>query len=235
MTPKIMTPKSLTNKPVFPPPAKRRMFLKKAWKYFWHDDSLGSWILNVIVAFLLIRYIVYPVLGIVLGTSFPIVAVVSESMEHSLFKGVLCGRNIGDYKESFDNYWSICGSWYEQRGINKEQFRQFSFHDGFNKGDVLFLWRANENNLKVGDVLVFQASRPQPIIHRIVAIKEENGKKFYQTKGDHNSESIAPVLGETKIDASRIEGKGILRIPYLGWIKILFVEAVRPFGINIQR
>ncbi|MBI2103178.1 signal peptidase I [Candidatus Woesearchaeota archaeon] len=209
--------------------------IKKAWKYFWHDDSFGSWILNIIVAFLLIRFIVYPVLGIIFGTNFPIVAVVSESMEHSTFNEVICGKNIADYKESFDNYWNICGNWYEQRGINKEQFKRFSFQNGFNKGDVIILWRAHEKNLEIGDVLVFQATRPQPIIHRIVAIKQEDGKTYYQTKGDHNSDSIDSVLGEKRIDASRIEGKGIVRIPYLGWMKILFVEAVRPFGINIQR
>ena len=55
---------------------------KKAWNFFWNEDSVSSWIANIIVAFIVIRFIVYPVLGAALGTSFPIVAVVSESMEH---------------------------------------------------------------------------------------------------------------------------------------------------------
>ncbi len=207
--------------------------LKKAWHYFWHEDTLGSWLLNIVVAFLVIRFLVYPILGAVLGTNFPIVAVVSESMEHSIYNDAICGNQRSDYKESFDNYWDTCGNWYQQHNITKEQFSSFSFRDGFNKGDVIILWRAN--HLKVGDVLVFQASRAQPIIHRIVAIKTENGKTYYQTKGDHNGDSIASVLGETHIDTSRIEGKGVIRIPYLGWLKILFVEALKPFGVNIQR
>lgn len=207
--------------------------IKKAWRYFWHDDSVGSWLLNIVVAFLVIRFLVYPILGAVLGTNFPIVAVVSESMEHSLFNEAICGNKPSDYKESFDNYWDTCGNWYQQHNITKEQFSSFSFRDGFNKGDVIILWRAN--HLKVGDVLVFQASRAQPIIHRIVAIKTENENTYYQTKGDHNGDSIGSVLGETHIDSSRIEGKGVIRIPYLGWLKILFVEALQPFGINIQR
>lgn len=209
--------------------------LKKAWKYFWHGDSFGSWILNIVVAFLLIRFIVYPVLGLMLGTSFPIVAVLSESMEHKLYNGGLCGVELEDFDKGFDNYWNVCGNWYEKRNISKEKFSKFSFKNGFNKGDVIILGRANENNLKIGDVLVFQGARPQPIIHRIVRIYSENGEKFYQTKGDHNSKSIEGNGGETKISNDRIYGKGLIRIPYIGWIKILAVDFLSLFGIVITR
>ena len=206
---------------------------KKTWKFFWKDDSVWSWIANIIVAFLVIRFILYPVLGILLGTSFPIVAVVSESMEHGLHNDMLCGRQFTDFHESFDSYWQVCGEWYEQQGITAEQFQKFTFANGFNKGDVIILWRPN--NLAVGDVLVFQGGKPQPIIHRIVKVFEEDGKTYYQTKGDHNSDSDSRYIQETKISEERVYGKGILRIPYLGWLKILFVDAVRPLGINIQR
>ena len=210
-------------------------YCRKCWNYFWKEDSIGSWILNIIVAFFVIRYLVYPFLGIVLGTSFPIVAVVSESMEHGLHNGVLCGKNLPEFKESFDNYWETCGKWYEAKGITSEQFQSFSFRDGFNKGDVIILWRANHDNIEIGDVLIFQAHRPQPIIHRVVKIVEEEGKFYYQTKGDHNSDSIESGLRETRIDESRLLGKGVVRIPYLGWLKILFVEAIKPLGIVIER
>ncbi len=218
-------------------PTKKKcwQFCRKLWNYFWKEDSIGSWVLNIIVAFLVIRYLVYPILGVVLGTSFPIVAVVSESMEHGLHQGVLCGKNLPEFKESFENYWQTCGNWYEQKGISAEQFRTFSFQDGFNKGDVIILWRANSRNIDLGDVLIFQAHRPQPIIHRVVGITEEAGKIYYQTKGDHNSDSIEGGLRETKIDESRLLGKGVIRIPYLGWLKILFVEAIKPLGIVIER
>ena len=206
---------------------------KKVWNFFWNDDSAWSWIANVIVAFLLIRFLVYPILSVVLGTSYPIVAVVSESMEHGLHNGILCGQQLEEFPQSFDNYWEICGKWYEQRNIPKEDFSTFPFRDGFDKGDVIVLWRAN--HLNVGEVLIFQGGRPQPIIHRVVAITTEDGNTYYQTKGDHNSESIQGGLGETKISKERILGKGILRVPYLGWIKILFVDAVRPLGITIER
>ena len=214
---------------------KLKRHTKKAWDFFWNDDSIWSWLANILVAFILIRFLIYPLLGVILGTSFPIVAVVSESMEHGLHNGELCDKPFNEFKESFDNYWDVCGEWYEDRGISKEEFKKFPFRNGFDKGDVIILWRANRKNLQVGDILVFQGNKPQPIIHRVVKRWEEDSQFFYQTKGDHNGDSIAGSFGETKISENRLFGKGVIRVPYLGWIKILFVDAVRPLGINIQR
>tara|TARA_Y100000310_G_scaffold325814_1_gene389886 strand:+ start:316 stop:975 length:660 start_codon:yes stop_codon:yes gene_type:complete len=207
---------------------------KRVWFLFWHQDSAASWIANIVVAFLIIYFIFYPALGSVLGTEFPIVAVVSGSMEHGI-RGDLCGQEFDEFYESFDNYWRICGSWYENIGISKEQFEAFPFKDGFNTGDMLILWRADRNNLEVGDILVFQAHKAQPIIHRVIRIWEEDGERFYQTKGDHNARSITQSLNEDKISEDRVYGKGAIRIPYFGWVKILFVDLVRPFGIEIER
>ncbi|MBT3814325.1 signal peptidase I [Candidatus Woesearchaeota archaeon] len=208
---------------------------KRAWKFFWEDDSVWSWIANIIVAFLVIRFIVYPVLGLVLGTSFPIVAVISESMEHGTHNDIICGQKFVEFPESFDSYWQVCGQWYESNGITKEEFKKFPFRDGFRKGDVIILWRANKDNIDPGDVLIFQGSQIQPIIHRVVKVWEEEGSYYYQTKGDHNKQSLSGSLGEEKISEDRIFGKGMIKIPYLGWAKILFVDAVRPLGIVIER
>ncbi|PIN74836.1 signal peptidase I [Candidatus Woesearchaeota archaeon CG10_big_fil_rev_8_21_14_0_10_36_11] len=228
---------------------------KKVWKFFWKDDSIWSWIVNIIVAFLIIRFIVYPILGLVLGTGFPIVAVISESMDHtpapicielnernecvkySKVEGALCGSpfKLAEFKHSYDNWWNVCGGGYIELDITKEQFKTFHFKNGFDKGDVIILWRANSENIRLGDILVFQGTKVQPIIHRVVRVWEENGEQFYQTKGDHNNGSIQGTYGETKISQDRVFGKGVLRIPYLGWMKILFVDAVKPLGITIER
>ncbi len=206
--------------------------LKRFWKFFWHEDSVSSWVANIIVAFILIRYVVYPVLGVVLGTSYPIVAVISESMEHGLHNQIICGQSLDDFQESFPNYWQYCGEWYEERNISYEQFKQFPLKSGFNKGDVIILWRADSENLKVGDVLVYSGGRAQPIIHRIVKLWDEDGQNYYQTKGDHNK-GFNP--GEERISENQIFGKGMMRLPYLGWLKILFVDAVKPLGIRITK
>ena len=174
------------------------MRIRKAWRFFWHDESIWSFLANVVVAFLIIRFIFYPLLGLVLGTDFPIVAVISESMEHSMHEKKLCGEYFTKFRESFDNYWEVCGNWYEEMGITPQKFESFPFRDGFDKGDVILLWRANRDNVEVGDILVFQGDKPQPIIHRVVKVWQEDGKFYYQTKGDHNSGSIQGTFGETK-------------------------------------
>ena len=79
--------------------------LKKTWKFFWDDDSIWSWLANIIVAFLVIRFLVYPLLGLILGTGFPIVAVISESMEHGTHADLICGQKFAEFPESFDSYW----------------------------------------------------------------------------------------------------------------------------------
>ncbi len=215
---------------------KKKTFRQRLWYFIWEDDSIWSWLVNIGLAFILIKFLVYPGIGWLLGTSFPIVAVVSESMQHTPDQGLLCGRQMNDFKYSFNQYWSICGSWYEERGISPEQFLTFPLEDGFNKGDVIILMGARPGNLHIGDIVVYQGPKPQPIIHRLVKITEENGQPIYQTKGDHNSDSIhSESLNEEQIRHEILVGKGVIRIPYLGWIKILFVEAVRPFGWVIER
>ena len=48
----------------------------KVWWFLWEDDSVWSWLANIVLAFVLIKFIVYPGLGLALQTSHPIVAVV---------------------------------------------------------------------------------------------------------------------------------------------------------------
>lgn len=209
--------------------------IKKFWYFFWQSDSPWSWLANIVVAFLVIKFLVYPFLGWVLGTPYPVVAVISESMEHGVSLGYLCGKKVSGFKESFDNYWAVCGDWYEKNNISKTQFQRFPLKEGFRKGDIVLVWGSEPENLEIGDVLIFQGSKPQPIIHRLVRKWEEGGKYFFQTKGDHNKKSLEGFWGETKISEERILGKGVLRIPYLGWVKILFVQAVRPLGWTITK
>lgn len=166
-------------------------FLKKVWYFIWYDDSLLSWIINVIIAFILVKFIVYPGLGIVFGTDYPLVAVVSCSMEHNM---------------EFNNWWELNKAKYGNLYIDKSQFESFSFKNGINQGDIMVL--KNGNNLKIGDIIVFKGQSPNPIIHRLV-IKDPP-----QTKGDNNNIPDSQT--------GQVLGKAIFRIPYLGWIKILF-------------
>ncbi len=193
----VMTKKSL------------KQYWKRVWRFIWEDDSIWSWIVNVILAFLIIKFLVYPGLGLALGTTHPVVAVVSGSMEHD---------------GSFDNWWGRQQGLYAGTGITKEQFREFGFSNGFSKGDIIILRKPGVDKLRIGDVLVFQTSRPDPIIHRIVKIENTDGKYYFTTKGDHNFGSLEEEL---RISEDRVIGKGVFRLPWFGWIKIGFVEGIK--------
>jgi len=197
-----------------------KKYLKAIWHFIWVEDSWLSWIVNVLLAFIIIKFLVYPGLGLALGTTHPIVAVVSSSMEHSV---------------GFDDWWNLpsCkngisqGQLLEEHGISKEEFNTFPFTSGFNKGDIMILY--SPKTLKIGDVLTFNANtRNDPIIHRIVAVKEQNGKIYYQTKGDNNCDS---ATFENAVTSEQSIGKAVWRVPLLGWIKIGFVGLLHLVGI----
>jgi signal peptidase I len=223
---------------------------KDTWYFIWEDNSIWSWIVNIILAFILIKFIVYPGLGFALYTSHPVVAVVSSSMEHKTVLSCLdrefqlspvyscdveelrmCGNSYEKKTSfSFDRYWEECGGWYKDKAISKEQFYEFPFRNGFNKGDIMILRGLNAEDVKNGDVIVFSSIRSDPIIHRVVS-KTVDGELLFQTKGDNNQASIeSNLLDETKITEDAIIGKAVFRIPFLGYIKIWFVDILQLFN-----
>jgi signal peptidase I len=197
---------------------KAKELLGKFWHFVWEDNSAWSWVVNILLAFIIIKFVVYPLLGFALTTSHPIVAVVSGSMQHE-----------GD----FDEWWSRAGIWYVSNNITKEGFSDFALRDGFNKGDIMMLKGLKPKDIKIGDVIVFKSTRPDPIIHRVVRKWQEDEVYYFQTKGDNyrtNPGSIrSPYLDETRIAYDQIIGVGKFRVPFLGWVKIMFVELIKLF------
>lgn len=89
-------------------------------------------------------------------------------------------------------------------------------------GDVILVKNIKEEDLKVDDIITFEANGKN-ITHRITEIQEAG----YKTKGDNNN-----LEDEKKIRYFQIKGKVILTIPYLGKIidilnnKIIFLIIV---------
>ncbi|MBS3172215.1 signal peptidase I [Candidatus Woesearchaeota archaeon] len=186
---------------------------KKIWDFLWHSDSLASWVVSFIVAFIVVKFVIYAGIGLLLGTSYPIVAVVSGSMEHN---------GVG-----FDQWWEENKDWYENKNIAKEDFETYIFKNGFNKGDIMILVGDESKDINKGDVIVFQASNTaHPVIHRVVKVSENDNDYYFQTKGDNNEDSYEQ-LGETKISEDKLIGKAVIRIPWLGWVKIIFAEIIQ--------
>ena len=201
--------------------------LREFWNFIWNEDSIWSWIVNILIAFILIKFIIYPGIGLLLGTNLPVVAVISDSMSHD---------------GNFDTWWNskaICeynntaksctqGDWYAGKGISKEEFLQYRMRNGFNKGDIIILRGTSFDQLQVGDILVFKSQLAYPVIHRVV---EKND--MIQTKGDHNSQQIySAQINEKYVLKDQIIGKAWIKVPYLGYVKILFAQGVQCITFN---
>ncbi len=180
------------------------MTFKEMIKKFWNflkKDTWQSWIVSIILIISFIKLIFFPILSFATGSSLPLVVVESCSMYH---------------ESNFEEWWSKNEEWYNGRGINKAEFESFSFEGGLNKGDIIFVIGKAEYN--IGDIIIYTSSTKHPLIHRIIS------KDPIQTKGDHNSNQLSI---EKDISNSAILGKSALRIPLLGWIKLIFFEPFR--------
>ncbi len=184
--------------------------IKKAWNWVWNDDSLLSYIISILLIFLIVKFIIYPGIGLILGTKLPIVAVMSNSMKHS---------------EDFNEWWNNHGDWYEERGINESMFKEFPLRNGFKKGDLIII--KGKKDINIGDVIVFKVNMDYPIIHRVVEIKKINNKTIYETKGDNNEgQIVTPYINELYIDPDQVMGVAWIRIPYLGYPKVLLSKII---------
>ncbi|MFQ6010395.1 MAG: signal peptidase I [Candidatus Aenigmatarchaeota archaeon] len=143
---------------------KRKKNIKEIW-----DTYTEGWfgaIVYVVLGFL-IAFFLNTALGIALQTDTPVVAVFSNSMVPTYYKG-----------------------------------------------DLIFVQHADE--VSAGDIIVFDAPAYRyPIIHRVISIEEG----VITTKGDNN---VNPDPWKTTVD--EIHGKSVLRVPFLGWVKVGLFE-----------
>ncbi len=197
------------------------MNAKSGLKYFWElrrRDDWKSMIFWFPVIIILIKFIVFPFLSLITGTSLPIVIVESCSMYHG---------------NDFKNWWSVNSDLYAFYNTSESEFGSFKFVNGLNKGDIIFI--LGSSSYKKGDVIVFNANsgstQSYPIIHRIVHDNPTG------TKGDNNNLQLVAnsdfsnnkgKVDETNIDFERIQGKAVFRVPYLGWVKLFFFDFFKP-------
>ena len=194
--------------------------IKNKW-----DKYTEGWFGSIVYLFLgfVIAYSFNVFLGYVLNTDTPVVAVYSCSMEHNDYNNwwqechlppnEVCGKKVDSYDTTnFDDYWKLCGGWYESNNISKEEFQSFTFKNGLEVGDMVVVM--NTENVRVGDIIIFSSDiRKVPIIHRVYSTDGSN----YMTKGDNNA---SPDFLSQKV----VHGKALFKIPLLGWVKILFTQ-----------
>ena len=99
-----------------------KKFFKKFWFIVWKDDSPKGWLMSLIFLFVVIKFIFFPLLSFATGTSLPLAIVESCSMYHD-------GNILSDY----DKWWQTQDQKYSPFKINKTEFSDFIFKNGFNK------------------------------------------------------------------------------------------------------
>ena len=194
---------------------KFKEFLKKFWFIVWKDESMKGWIISILFIFIVIKLIFFPLLNLATGTTMPLAIVESCSMYHQ-------GNALSNYGE----WWERHEPKYNQIEIDNNEFSNFKLKRGFSKGDILFIIKAKPEKIKVGDIIIFEAGRNHPIIHRVIKIQKQNETYIFSTEGDNNNGQLNV---EQEINENQIIGKTAFRIsPSLGWGKLIFYEHLKP-------
>lgn len=177
------------------------------WKRVWgflQEDSWPSFAVTLVLAFIVIKFVFFPGLSFLTGTSLPLVIVESCSMYH----------HEDGFERSFES--SVYGDY----GLGLGDTIGWDFQNGFSKGDVIFVVGADD--VDVGDVIIFNGGARYPLIHRII----EDGET-YATKGDNYRTNSQQLNSEKKISEEELVGKALFRVPAIGWVKLIFFEAGR--------
>lgn len=181
--------------------------LLEYWKRFvkfLQEDSWSSFVVTLLLAFVIIKFVFFPGLSLITGTSLPLVIVESCSMYH--------------HDDGFENTFE--SSVYGDYGLSLADTGNWVFQNGFNKGDVIFVVGAK--NVEVGDVIIFHGGAKHPIIHRVIKADDE-----YSTKGDNYKTNSGQRPEEKHIDKELVIGKALFKVPFIGWAKLIFFESGR--------
>ena len=183
------------------------------WRSFWkflQKDSWASFAVTLLLAFVIIKFVFFPGLSLITGTSLPLVIVESCSMYH--------------HEDGFEN--TFQSDVYDAHGLSLNDTENWIFQNGFSKGDVIFVVGAK--NVEIGDVIIFNGGARYPLIHRVIEIPEDESNDDYGTKGDNYKTNSAQLNSEKSISEDQLVGKALFKVPFVGWAKLIFFEAGRP-------
>ncbi len=169
-----------------------KKFFRKFWKFYWEDNTLQSYIFFIVFTYLIYKFVLFPGFLWVFGLK-DITSVLSGSMLHK-----------GDFTQ-----------WYLENGFTLEEINSWPFQKGLNIGDAVIIKPIkNISELKVGDVVVFNAGLDEPIIHRIIKLDNNT----FTTHGDNNPGLLSV---EQNVSYDKLVGKAVAKIPLIGIPRML--------------
>jgi len=101
-----------------------------------------------------------------------------------------------------------------------------SMQPTLHEGDILIVKGVDPEDIKIGDIIVFESSESTPhilpnrtVVHRVIDIKydEKQGQYLYLTKGDNNETNPIP---DGWVPYKDVYGKVIFIIPRVGIISL---------------
>lgn len=97
-------------------------------------------------------------------------------------------------------------------------------------GDLLFVKGVKPEDIRVGDVVVFikPTGSGERIVHRVVSIKNVDGRILITTKGDNNPSSI---YWERDFDSNYVIGKVFFFVRFIGFIPMILQEEYVKWGL----
>jgi signal peptidase len=96
-----------------------------------------------------------------------------------------------------------------------------------NVGDIILVRGVDPRAVTVGTIIIFHSPNDweMPIVHRVVAVNNQGGSTFFETKGDNN-----PVEDGWRVPAANLMGVYIAKLPYVG---LLSLELRGPVGVTL--
>lgn len=213
-------------------------------KVFGKDKKLETkiiyWIVYLLYS-LLLAFIIFKLLGVILGTSLPLATVVSGSMEPSFYRGdimVIKGaKNLKAETITIDE---------EIKTKNLSEFSKMEYSRneyGLNEVEKIII---NNQEIVIKDaitnknsVVVYRSNLTgRDIIHRVVLIIDAKDGKYVLTKGDNGETNyiidqdctisgnyiINGCLHIYPIETKDLLGKKLFKIPYVGYLKLFLFK-----------
>ncbi len=197
------------------------------------------WIAYILFAFLC-AYLIYMLLGFILGVNMPLAVVVSHSMEPNLSRGdvvIITRANNLETKTIEINkaiankdLKEIAEITYEENEHGLEKTKSIKIED-----TIIYMDDIIEN-----DIVVYTSNtKNKDIVHRLVVHLSAKDGEYVLTKGDNDKtnrlidqdcniiDGIAKnnCLNKYPTPINTLKGKIISRIPYLGYIKLGFFNS----------
>lgn len=206
------------------------------------DSSAVEFGVNVFFA-LLFAWIIYTMLGIIFGSSTPLVIVYSASMENTFFRGDVMALSFA--RSSTDLAQEVTLD-RELKNVPVSEFISNINYEGSKLKSLTFDCGANCTKEIIpntnGNVVVYSAfPSGLPIIHRAIVQIHANDGDFILTKGDNfltnptfdqDCGKVIPELNATQkqcitlypVPVSELQGKSFFKIPLIGCVKLWLMD-----------